>query len=219
MAKTNERVFIRNARLSYPALDKPRASSFDAAGADPKYQATFLMEPSNPSVQAIWAAVQKVAAAEFGDKAAAVLKTADKVPLRRGDDKESVPDGYANVADLTGGLGFLQGGQSAVGTADLFQLLGRAVVDLVEVDVVGAQILQADVYILGHAGLIAGHGLGGQNKPLPASLQSGTQILLGHSVASGGVEIVHAELLQRIHHRHGIGGVTTLDGFRYTKSR
>ena len=101
MAKTNERVFIRNARLSYPALDKPRASSFDAAGADPKYQATFLMEPSNPSVQAIWAAVQKVAAAEFGDKAAAILKAADKVPLRRGDDKENVPDGYAGMLYLT----------------------------------------------------------------------------------------------------------------------
>ena len=101
MAKTNERVFIRNARLSYPALDKPRASSFDAAGADPKYQATFLMEPSNPSVQAIWAAVQKVANAEFGDKAAAVLKSPDRLPLRRGDDKESVPDGYAGMLYLT----------------------------------------------------------------------------------------------------------------------
>lgn len=101
MSKLNERVFIRNARLSYPALDKPRSSSFDAAGADPKYQATFLMEPSNPSVQAIWAAVQKVAAAEFGDKAAAILKSADKVPLRRGDDKESVPDGYAGMLYLT----------------------------------------------------------------------------------------------------------------------
>lgn len=101
MSKMNERVFIRNARLSYPALDKPRSSSFDAAGADPKYQATFLMEPSNPSVQAIWAAVQTVAAAEFGDKAAAILKSADKVPLRRGDDKESVPDGYAGMLYLT----------------------------------------------------------------------------------------------------------------------
>ena len=101
MSKMNERVFIRNARLSYPALDKPRSSSFDAAGADPKYQATFLMEPSNPSVQAIWAAVQKVAAAEFGDKAAAILKSADKVPLRRGDDKENVPDGYAGMLYLT----------------------------------------------------------------------------------------------------------------------
>lgn len=101
MAKTNERVFIRNARLSYPALDKPRASSFDAAGADPKYQATFLMEPANPSVQAIWAAVQKVANAEFGDKAAAVLKSPDRLPLRRGDDKESVPDGYAGMLYLT----------------------------------------------------------------------------------------------------------------------
>lgn len=101
MSKMNERVFIRNARLSYPALDKPRASSFDTAGTDPKYQATFLMEPSNPSVQAVWAAIQKVAAAEFGDKAAGILKTPEKVPLRRGDDKENVPDGYAGMLYLT----------------------------------------------------------------------------------------------------------------------
>ena len=100
MAKMNERVFIRGARLSYPALDKPRASSFDAAGADPKYQATFLMEPSNPSVQAIWAAIQKVATAEFGAKAQSILQNPEKHPLRRGDDKENVPDGYHGMMYL-----------------------------------------------------------------------------------------------------------------------
>lgn len=101
MAKMNERVFIRGARLSYPALDKPRASSFDAAGADPKYQATFLMEPNNPAVTAIWQAIQKVATAEFGAKAQSILQNPEKHPLRRGDDKENVPDGYHGMMYLT----------------------------------------------------------------------------------------------------------------------
>ena len=101
MSKCNERVFIRGARLSYPALDKPRASSFDASGADPKYQATFLIAPDNPAMSAIRAAIQKVAEAEFGPKAMSVLQNPEKIPLRSGDAKENVPDGYAGMWYIT----------------------------------------------------------------------------------------------------------------------
>lgn len=101
MSKLNERVFIRGARLSYPALDKPRASSFDASGADPKYQATFLITPDNPAMAAIRAAIQKVAEAEFGAKAMSVLQNPEKIPLRSGDAKENVPDGYAGMWYIT----------------------------------------------------------------------------------------------------------------------
>ena len=101
MSKCNERVFIRGARLSYPALDKPRASSFDASGADPKYQATFLIAPDNPAMAAIRAAIQKVAEAEFGAKAMSVLQNPEKIPLRSGDAKENVPDGYAGMWYIT----------------------------------------------------------------------------------------------------------------------
>lgn len=101
MSKCNERVFIRGARLSYPALDKPRASSFDASGADPKYQATFLIAPDNPAIPAIRAAIQKVAEAEFGPKALSVLQNPEKIPLRSGDAKENVPDGYAGMWYIT----------------------------------------------------------------------------------------------------------------------
>lgn len=101
MSKCNERVFIRGARLSYPALDKPRASSFDASGADPKYQATFLISPDNPAMAAIRAAIQKVAEAEFGAKAMSVLQNPEKIPLRSGDAKENVPDGYAGMWYIT----------------------------------------------------------------------------------------------------------------------
>ena len=64
--------------------------------------------------------------------------------------------------------------------------------DLVEVDVVGAQILQADVYILGHTGLIAGHGLGGQNELAAVAFDGLTDEFLADGVAPGGVDVVDA---------------------------
>lgn len=92
MAKKNERVFIRGARLSFPSLDEPREAM--AGQGDPKYQATFLLEPSNHSVQLIQRAVMSVASAMWGDRAAQVLQNPEKNPLKRGDDKERVPEGY-----------------------------------------------------------------------------------------------------------------------------
>ena len=95
MAKKTERVFIRGARLSFPALDEPRATM--AGGNDLKYQATFLLEPSNPSLQQVRAALMSVASAMWGDRAAAVLQNPDKNPLKSGDAKERVPEGYAGM--------------------------------------------------------------------------------------------------------------------------
>lgn len=101
MSKMNKRVFIRGARLSYPALDKPRASSFDAAGADPKYQATFLIAPDNPAMVDLQKAIEDVAKDEFGPKAMSILQNPEKIPLRSGDAKENVPDGYAGMWYIT----------------------------------------------------------------------------------------------------------------------
>lgn len=95
MPKKTERVFIRGARLSFPALDEPRATM--AGGNDLKYQATFLLEPSNPSLQQVRAALMSVASAMWGDRAAAVLQNPDKNPLKSGDAKERVPEGYAGM--------------------------------------------------------------------------------------------------------------------------
>lgn len=95
MAKKTERVFIRGARLSFPALDEPRATM--AGGNDLKYQATFLLEPNNPSLQQVRAALMSVASAMWGDRAAAVLQNPDKNPLKSGDAKERVPEGYAGM--------------------------------------------------------------------------------------------------------------------------
>ena len=95
MPKKTERVFIRGARLSFPALDEPRATM--AGGNDLKYQATFLIEPTNPCLQQLRAALMSVASAMWGDRASAVLANPDKSPLKVGDNKERVPEGYAGM--------------------------------------------------------------------------------------------------------------------------
>lgn len=94
--RSSVRVFIRGARLSFPSLDRPRASTLDATGAE-KYQATFLLEPDNPSVAKLREACTKVARQAFGDKADAVLRNPERLPVKRGDDKENVPEGYAGM--------------------------------------------------------------------------------------------------------------------------
>ena len=95
MQKLSERVFIENARLSYPALDKPVRSAFDTT-ANPKYQATFLMNPQNPSVKALQQAIWNVMCTVCGDraKAEAAYKNPEKNPLKVGDAKENIPEGY-----------------------------------------------------------------------------------------------------------------------------
>lgn len=95
MPKKTERVFIRGARLSFPALDEPRATM--AGGNDLKYQATFLIDPNNPCLQQLRAALMSVASAMWGDRASAVLANPDKSPLKVGDNKERVPEGYAGM--------------------------------------------------------------------------------------------------------------------------
>ena len=95
MAKKNERVLIKGARLSFPALDEPREAM--AGQGDPKYQATFLLEPSNESIPLIQAALMSVARAMWGERAAQALQNPEKNPLKSGDAKERVPEGYAGM--------------------------------------------------------------------------------------------------------------------------
>lgn len=95
MASVSKRIFIKGARLSYPSLDKPR-ESMNGEG-EAKYQATFLLEPTNESVKLIKAAMVEVANQAFKEKAAGVLKNPEKLPLKEGDKKETIPEGYAGM--------------------------------------------------------------------------------------------------------------------------
>ena len=82
MARQTERIFIKNARLSFPALDEKRPVM---KGDDKlKYQATFILDKDNPCVKEIIEATKRLANAEFKDKARAVLANAEKLPLKDG---------------------------------------------------------------------------------------------------------------------------------------
>lgn len=95
MARISKRVFIRNARLSFPSLDEPRESM--SGDGSMKYQATFILDPSNPSVKTIGDALTAIAQEFFKDKdkAARILGDKRAMPLKKGDDREKIPDGYA----------------------------------------------------------------------------------------------------------------------------
>lgn len=85
----SERVFLKNVRVSYPALDEPK--SF--AGGEPKFECTFLMEENSDNAKNVAATVKKVATDYFGDKARSVM-VGNAVPLHKGSDKNPIPDGY-----------------------------------------------------------------------------------------------------------------------------
>ena len=62
---------VKNARLSYPNLFKPRAGD---EGKEPKYSACFILAKTDPQVAEIKALCQKVALEKFGGKIPAGLK-------------------------------------------------------------------------------------------------------------------------------------------------
>lgn len=94
-AKT--RVFITDARLSYPSLVEPRKPLM---GGEPKFDATFLIAPNTPAAQQLQQAIQSVADEEFGPNAARILSNGGS-PLKRGDDKQNPPAGYAGNLYIT----------------------------------------------------------------------------------------------------------------------
>lgn len=78
---------LTNVRLAFPALFE--AKTVNGEG-DPAFSAAFLLDPADPQVKAINAAIDTVAKEKFGAKADAVLKqmrTGDKVCLHNGDSK------------------------------------------------------------------------------------------------------------------------------------
>lgn len=86
------RVYIEDARLSYPVLDTPKQIM---GKGDPFYQATFLLDPENPSVARLKKAISEVALAYFDEKIArSILAKGERIPLKKGDDKPNPPAGY-----------------------------------------------------------------------------------------------------------------------------
>ena len=118
----------------------------------------------------------------------------------------------ADVADLTGLTGCHQGLQCAAGGGDGVQIGKGGVMNLIQFNIIGTEVAQAHVNVLGHALSGAGHGLGGQDELLPDALQSVAQIFLTDGVATGGIDVVDAAVGQTVDEGLGALGVDALDG-------
>ena len=90
------KVFLPDVRISYPSLVEPRAG---LQGGDPKYDATFLMAPESGAAHNLTAAVQDIARRAFGNAADKILQT--NSPVKKGDDRENPPAGYAGNLYIT----------------------------------------------------------------------------------------------------------------------
>lgn len=85
---------LKNVRLSFPNLFIPQS----VQGSEPKFNASFLIEPDSENVAAIEAAIEAVAKEKWGAKADAVLKqlrAGNKTCLHDGDTKDY--EGYAGM--------------------------------------------------------------------------------------------------------------------------
>ena len=90
------KVFLPDVRISYPSLVEPRAG---LQGGDPKYDATFIMAPDSGAAHNLTAAVQDIARRAFGNAADKILQT--NSPVKKGDDRENPPAGYAGNLYIT----------------------------------------------------------------------------------------------------------------------
>lgn len=92
-------VTLKNVRLSFPHLFEPQASD----NGDPKYNATFIIEPGSANAKALAAAVDAVAKEKWKDKAEGilgVLAKADKICYRKHPKTNGSGDVYAGFEDM-----------------------------------------------------------------------------------------------------------------------
>lgn len=88
------KIILKNVRLSFPDLFQPQSVN----GGEPKFGASFLMEPDSPNVALINQTIEAVAQKKWGARAEGILKqlrAADKICLHNGDSKDY--DGYAGM--------------------------------------------------------------------------------------------------------------------------
>ena len=119
---------------------------------------------------------------------------------------------HADVTDFSRRFRFQQGLQRAAGGNHRFQLLRGDVVDLIQVNIVRAQIFQALFNVRRHGVPGAGHALGGNHKLLPDALKGVAQIFLTDGVSPGGVDEVHPGIPQFVDQRLRPFRVNALDG-------
>jgi hypothetical protein len=87
------RILLKDARLAFPKLFEPE--QIQGQG-DPKFGSSLIIPPDHPQVAAIKAAMQAVAKAKWGEKAAGIyngLSKQDRLALHDGDTKTKY-DGF-----------------------------------------------------------------------------------------------------------------------------
>lgn len=88
------KIVLKNVRLSFPNLFQPQSVN----GSEPKFNASFLIEPGSDTAKALEATIEQTAKEKWGAKADTVLKqlrAGDKLCLHDGDAKDY--DGYAGM--------------------------------------------------------------------------------------------------------------------------
>jgi hypothetical protein len=87
------KIKLKNVRLAFPVLFEAKTVNGEGK---PAFSASFLIDPADPQVKTINAAIEQVAKEKWGAKADAMLKqlrSTDKVALHDGDNKASY-DGF-----------------------------------------------------------------------------------------------------------------------------
>lgn len=80
-----KKIKLTDVRLSFPNLFEAKTVNGEGK---PAFSASFLLDPTDPQVKVVNAAIEQVAATKWGAKAPAILKhlrATDKVPLHDGD--------------------------------------------------------------------------------------------------------------------------------------
>ena len=94
------KIKLNNVRLSFPELFT--AKTVNGEG-NPAFSASFLIDPADPQVVALNAAIEKIASDKWGAKAPAILKqmrATDKVCLHDGDLKSNY-EGFVGMLYVT----------------------------------------------------------------------------------------------------------------------
>lgn len=94
------KVVLNNVRLSFPHLFTPQAGT---DGGEPKYNATFIIEPGSANAKALAKAVDAVAKEKWADKATATLtalRKTDKVCYREDEKVNQSGDVYSGFEGM-----------------------------------------------------------------------------------------------------------------------
>ena len=84
--------------------------------------------------------------------------------------------------------------ERAAGRYHLFKIRRSGVVDLIKVDIIGSEVLEADVNVIRHRFLGARHALGRKHELFAHALERVAEIFLAYGISARGVDKIDAFL-------------------------